>query len=431
MRIEDGLAYGEPFEKVTAAVRFDGTGVQLDNISMAKGAGLISGAALVRWDSTYSFTAKGDRIPIQDLAFLQFPNAPLAGLAAFSADGNGTFDAPQYGVTFTATDVQVAEQRVGQVNGTLTVRDQALAGTIDVVHGADVSEGRLTIHGTGRIAMTAQADAQITLRFDDSSLDPYVRLFEPQLSQYISTVVSGSMRISGSLARIDRLGVEATVDSIEVRVVDQVIRNDGPLRLVLEDGDVKVEQVRLVGANTRLGLTGGLNLSDERIRLEASGDADLGLLQGIASNVRGSGRATVRAAINGTFRRPEFSGTATIADGRIRHQAMPASLDAINGTITFDAGGVRLDDVAATIGEGHVQFGGRIGFDGYVPTDVNVTARGEDIHLRYPEGVRSTVDADLAVTGPVKAPTLSGTITVKNAMINRRIDTPGSIVDLA
>jgi len=35
------------------------------------------------------------------------------------------------------------------------------------------------------------------------------------------------------------------------------------------------------------------------------------------------------------------------------------------------------------------------------------------------------------VTGPVKAPTLSGTITVKNAMINRRIDTPGSIFDLA
>ena len=155
---------------------------------------------------------------------------------------------------------------MGQVNGTLTVRDQALGGTIDVVHGADVSEGRLTIHGTGRIAMTAQADAQITLRFDDSSLDPYVRLFEPQLSQYISAVASGSMRMTGPLARIDQLGIEATVDSAEVRVVDQVIRNDGPLRLALEGGDVKFQQVRLVGDNTRLGVTGGLNLRDERIR---------------------------------------------------------------------------------------------------------------------------------------------------------------------
>ena len=76
---------------------------------------------------------------------------------------------------------------------------------------------------------------------------------------------------------------------------------------------------------------------------------------------------------------------------------MPNALDAINGTIQFDEGGIRLDDVSATMGGGQVRFGGRIGFDGYVPTDLNVTARGEDMHLRYPEGIRSVVDMDLAV----------------------------------
>jgi translocation and assembly module TamB len=110
---------------------------------------------------------------------------------------------------------------------------------------------------------------------------------------------------------------------------------------------------------------------------------------------------------------------------------MPASLDAINGTMTFDAGGVRLDSITATMGEGTVQFGGRIGFDGYAPSDLNVTARGQDVHLRYPEGVRSIVDADLAVTGSVRAPVLGGNVTVKSAVWARRLDTPGSIFDLA
>jgi autotransporter translocation and assembly factor TamB len=78
-----------------------------------------------------------------------------------------------------------------------------------------------------------------------------------------------------------------------------------------------------------------------------------------------------------------------------------------------------------------VQFGGRIGFDGYLPGELNVTARGQDMNLRVPEGVRSLVDADLALTGNARSPTLGGTVTVKSALWNRRVDAPGSIFDLA
>src|SRR5204862_4668059 len=75
--------------------------------------------------------------------------------------------------------------------------------------------------------------------------------------------------------------------------------------------------------------------------------------------------------------------------------------------------------------------GGRIGFDGYQPSDLSVTARGTDMRLRYPEGVRSVMDAELAVRGSFKAPTLGGVVTVKNAVWSRRVDTPGNIFDLA
>jgi translocation and assembly module TamB len=82
------------------------------------------------------------------------------------------------------------------------------------------------------------------------------------------------------------------------------------------------------------------------------------------------------------------------------------------------------------MGEGPVQFGGRIGFDGFRPGDLNVTVRGRDMHLRYPEGIRSTVDADLSVRGNFRTPTLGGTVTVKSAVWTRRLDTPGNIFDL-
>src|SRR5262249_46081124 len=124
-------------------------------------------------------------------------------------------------------------------------------------------------------------------------------------------------------------------------------------------------------------------------------------------------------------------GSATITDGRLRHFSIPNSLDAINGRIQFDSGGIRLDDVSATLGGGRVQFGGRVGLDGYLPGDIDVTIRGDEMRLRIPEGVRSVVDADLSLRGNFKGSTLGGTVTVRNAIWNRRIDTPGSLFDLA
>ena len=425
MTIDDGVGYGEPFQRATSALRFDGLGVRLDNLALAKGTGAMTGAAFVGWDSTYSFNADGRRIPVERLAFLTFANAPLSGVADVTASGSGTFDAPRNDYRFRVNDMFVGEEGVGQVTGTLALRGSELSGEIDA------ASPRLAVTGTGRIALTPQYDSELTFRFHDTSLDPYVRLFVPRLSPFTTAVVSGSTRVVGGLADPVHLLVDATVDSLEMRLFDYAVKNDGPIRIALDQQQVKVQELRLVGEDTRLRVSGTIGLNDERIALKASGDANLGILQGFFRDVRGSGRAELVAAIDGPLRTPQFSGTATITDGRVRHFSVPNALDAINGTLHFDPGGIRLDDMTATLGGGRVQFGGRIGFDGYLPATLDVTARGEEMHLRIPEGIRSVVDADLALRGNFASPTLGGVVTVKSAIWSRRIDTPGSIFDLA
>jgi hypothetical protein len=425
MTIDDGVAYGEPFQKATAAVRYDGVGVRLDNVQLAKGSGSVTGAAFVGWDSTYSFNADGRRIPVETIALLKYPRTPLSGVAEFTAGGSGAFDAPRYDVRFRVNDLFVAEEGVGQVTGTLALRGRELSGEIDA------ASPRLALTGTGRIALTPKSDAEITFRFHDSSLDPYVRLFVPKLSPFTTAVATGSIRIVGELADFNHLAVDGIVDRVEMRLLDYSIRNAAPVRLSLANQKINIDELELIGEDTRLRVSGSVGLSDDRIALKVAGDANLGILQGFFRDVRGSGRAELAAEVNGPLREPLFSGRATVTDGRIRHFSLPNALDAINGTLYFDAGGIRLDDVAATMGGGRVRFGGRIGFEGYLPAELNVTARGEDMHLRYPEGIRSVVDMDLAIRGNFASPTLGGTVTVKNALWNRRMDAPGSIFDLA
>ena len=128
MTIDDGVAYGEPFQQATSSLRFDGTGVRLDNLNLAKGAGAITGAAFVGWDSTYSFNADGRRIPVERLAFVAFPRAPLSGLAEFTASGSGTFESPRNDFRFRVDDLFVGEEGVGVVTGTLALRGSELSG---------------------------------------------------------------------------------------------------------------------------------------------------------------------------------------------------------------------------------------------------------------------------------------------------------------
>jgi translocation and assembly module TamB len=76
-----------------------------------------------------------------------------------------------------------------------------------------------------------------------------------------------------------------------------------------------------------------------------------------------------------------------------------------------------------------VSFDGRIGLEGYAPADLSLTATARNMRLRYPEGVRSEVDADLSLTGRVTAPVLSGLVTVQNAVWTTRFDTGGNLFD--
>jgi translocation and assembly module TamB len=425
MTIDNGVAYGEPLQKATASLRFDGLGIRLDGISIEKGGGGgITGAAFIGWDSTYSFNADGRQIPVERLVMLRFPRAPLSGLAEFTAQGSGTFEAPRNDFKLRVNDLFVGEEGVGQVSGSLALRGKELSGDIDA------ASPRLALTGTGRIALTPQADAELTFRFHDSSLDPYVRLFEPRLSPFTTAVASGSIRVVGELADFDHLLVDATVDTLDLRLFDYALKNAAPIRIALDQREVNVQDLQVIGEDTRLRLSGRVGLRDQRIALAAVGDANLGILQGFFRDVRGSGRAELTASMDGPLHEPVFSGSATITNGRVRHLSLPNALDGINGIIRFDARGVRLDDLSARMGEGPVQFGGRIGFEGYMPGELNVIVRGQDMHLRYPEGIRSIVDADLSVRGNFRAPTIGGTVTVKNAVWTRRIDTPGNIFDL-
>jgi autotransporter translocation and assembly factor TamB len=254
-------------------------------------------------------------------------------------------------------------------------------------------------------------------------------------------VASGTIRVAGELYVPEHLQVDVAVEQLDATLFDYRLRNDGPLRLAFDQETIvlgsrslvcqdAVRRVKLVGEGTQLELCGSIDLRQDRVALSATGDASLGLLQGFFRDVRSSGAAKLSADIRGTLKEPVFSGLARIDNGRIRHFSLPHSLDAINGSVSFDARGVTMDNLTARMGGGLVTFGGRIGLSGYAPGELSLTANGEGMRLRYPEGFNSLIDADLSLRGTMTSPVLGGTVTVRSATWTRRFDPSAGLFGL-
>jgi hypothetical protein len=425
MAIVDGVAYGEPFETANSAVRLEGDGVRMDSIAIVKGGGRGTGAAFIGWNGTYSFNLDARRIPVEAVALAQSEHTPpLSGYVDFRAGGSGTFDSPRYDVRGTISDFFVGDEGIGQVIGDLTIAADLL--TVKV----EAASPRLAVSGSGRIELTPAMNAELSFNVADTSLDPYLRAFSAQLSPFTTAVASGSLRVVGSLADIDQLLVDTTVDRLDLRLFDYRLRNAAPIRMALDRHAMRLTEMRLVGEDTQLDISGTVNLHDERMAIRATGDAGLGILQGFVPNIRSSGRASLAATFEGAMRDPLVTGTMTIENGRIRHFDLPHALENISGPVRFDTRGIRLDEVTAQLGGGAVRFGGRIDVERYQPTRVDITMSGENMRLRFPEGMRSLVDADLTLQGPVEGPTLSGDVVVRNAVYTRAIGTSGGVFDL-
>lgn len=422
MSIVRGVAYDEPFSEAVAALRFEGAGVRLDGIEMKKGGGTVTGAAYVGWSGTYSFNVDGRGMAVETLALTTYPGYPtLYGSLDFTANGSGTFEEPRYDVKWNASDLFFGDEGVGEMTGRLSMRGLLMT------YELEAASPRLAVSGTGRIELNDEMDAEMSFRFTDTSLDPYLRVMRPTFSPFTSAVASGTIRVVGELYNPDALRIDSTVEQVNLALLDYRLRNAAPIRLSVERQALQVDSLRLVGDDTELDVTGSVNLADQSLALQANGAANLAVLQGFLAEVRGSGRAELSARISGTATEPVVAGNALLSSGRIRHLGFPNALEHVNGIVTFNASGLRLDGITAQLGGGPVRFGGRIGLSKYQLTEFDVTATGENLNLRYPEGMRSLVDASLALQGPAAAPMVTGNVLIKSASWTRGFGASGGL----
>ena len=152
---------------------------------------MVRGAAFSDWHtSTYSFNVTGEKIPVESLDTWRYPQAPLSGVLNFTANGTGSSLDPPYEARGTIADLYLGDEGVGQMSGRLRYVKETV-----VIEQLEAASPRLSVSGAGRVAMNDQMDAELSFRFTNTRVDPYLRVLAPTLaiSPYASASLSGSI----------------------------------------------------------------------------------------------------------------------------------------------------------------------------------------------------------------------------------------------
>ena len=171
-------------------------------------------------------------------------------------------------------------------------------------------------------------DAEMTLQFTQTSLDPYIRFFQPKLSPFTTAVADGTIRAVGELADIDHLVIDTTVDNLQLKLFDYpVTQRRADQARARSTYPARSSGSGWSGEGTALELARQRRPARQPDRARRVGRRQPGHPAGVLPRhpqLRAAPRSTRR--FSGPLDAPVFSGDATIADGRLRYMTLPHSL---------------------------------------------------------------------------------------------------------
>jgi translocation and assembly module TamB len=196
--------------------------------------------------------------------------------------------------------------------------------------------------------------------------------------------------------------------------------------LVIRRREVVIESARFTGTDTNLEVSGKLSLGaatsafDVRLR----GGVNLAILNVFYTSLKASGDATLDASIRGPVSRPEFYGRLELKKASLYLSGVPNGIENASGSILLFRDRATIENLTAETGGGKLTLNGFVGF-GEAQPSYRLQATARQVRVRYPEGVSTTLDASIALTGTSSRGLASGVVTILRSGVSPNVDFAG------
>jgi translocation and assembly module TamB len=417
--MRNGTAWGQSLRSATARVNFTEDEAQLRNIVVSSDLMQLTGEARMNVQSReFAFDLKGSEMKLEKLRPVREGTVHAAGVAAFEVKGSGTPSAPVLNGKLHLRNLSLNQQMLGEMS-----IEAATQGT-EMTLTARSNFRNLDVKLDGHVHLRDQMPMQLSADVQSSNLTPLLESFLPvrhggaaELKMHIDA--------SGEAMHPRAMTATVTIDRWAAMYGGIHVTNDGPVRLRMANETLRIEQFHLASEQeTRfLEVRGEVQLGGKReIDLHANGNMDLRVLQTVDQNLTASGAANLNLQINGTLERPRMHGGLRVQNAAIAYTDFPNALSDVYGTLIFSEDRLQVQELTARTGGGLLRCTGFIVYSPAQGLGFNLSVSGHDIRLRYPEGLSSTADAGVTITGSMKSAVLAGDIKVTRIALNPQFD---------
>jgi translocation and assembly module TamB len=437
--------YGEKFDRLQADVRHPGAGVEQASGQLETGAGrIVLGGTFTHPPRNFregqiAFDVSTRNLALGNLKAINDVRPGISGLVEITAKG--------------VAGVRNAEVALHDLTGQVSIRDLVADGRslgdvlIDASSKHDLLEftakGALRgseLHGKGSFSLTGDYRGQGELSFTPMAISVLQDVAMPDRGSAqlpFDGVVAGRLTFSGPARDFDQMNVRLELSSLELvpnrqvrdrnKQRDLALRNQGPVIIERDAKGLQVRSAKFTGTDTSLDLSGTLNLAAKNPwDLKVTGSLNLGVLEEFNADMATTGIATVNATVRGTLDHPQLVGRFELKDASLYMTDLPNGLDQANGVVVFDPNRATIEKLTATSGGGRITLSGYVVYGNGDPS-FRIQARADGVRLRYPEGVSTSSNAALNLSGSKSQSVLSGTITILRASFNPQTDV-GSLI---
>ncbi len=412
--LSNATLYGEHVKTLVADAKLANRDVQFNNINLEQNGSRLTGTAGYSFSTAaFRFDVRGTNFDLARLRRLQTGRFLFGGRLDFTARGSGTRKEPMVDARVQLTNLVVNGEPVGDFTA-----DAVTAGAEMRITGRSNFENA-DLRVDGNVRLRGDYDAKFKLHFTHLDFDPLIRAFKGHITGHSSS--AGDFDIQGPLVRPRDLNVSGQVTELSANLENMNIRNEGPVRFSMAQELLRLEELRLVGEETSVTASGTVELSARpRLDLRSNGRVNLKLLQSYVPGLSSSGMATFALTIGGVIANPQVQGQAEIAGGAFSYRDIPNGLSDVNGTLLFNRDRLVVQSLTGRTGGGTLNVGGFVTYGRAHAFDLKVS--GRDIRLRYPAGISSMANVDLALTGSLQNAALTGDIKITKFAVTPQFD---------
>ena len=366
-------------------------------------------------DRKYEVNLEANKFSLHRIAAVRSAYPGLQGMMDFTLTGSGSVDSPALHLSAKTPQLQFGQETLDNLNLQADLLDRRARFSLTTARSG------VAIQGSGTLDLEGDYPIQASLQSGTLDLRPFLARYLSGAPSDLDATAEVRGTLTGPLRQPRQLRGRVEIPTLTLAYQSFQLKNQGPLQADYADGVFALKNAVLSGEGTHLEAHGNIPLSGSApMDFRASGNVDLHVIQIFDKKMESGGQLKLNLTASGSHSEPHVEGTLEIDNGSLYTEQFPTGVENLNAKLTLQGKRLVVEQLTGNSGGGQVTGSGYVTFLHGLGFDVALNANS--VRVRYPEGVRTVLDADLNLTGSTRKANLTGRVLISRLSFTNAID---------